>query len=1092
MENIHGFCSAHGGLLSGVRFRCSLDGGPLTFCDSPKAYTLEDLMLATGTAAGPHTFEVIADKPNLLVEPEPAIWEWTIVDNAAPDTQITRQPADPSAEPFVFEFTGTDNGTLAENLTFECSLDGEPFSSCSSSAASPYELQNLTAGEHTLEVRALDLADPANVDPTPASYTWTAMTPPETTITSQPENPSTSANATFEFSDQAGSTYECVLDPVDGEPPNFQPCESGVTYENLLNGEHVFQVRATNALGIVEEAPVEYAWTVDVPDTTAPETTIDLKPPATTQNTTATFEFAGTDNQTAAAELTFECKLDEEPDFSGCSSPHDIQDLTVGEHTLLVRAVDGAGNLDESPASYTWTVEPPPPPNTLTGTDVTVTLDLPGGSGNATVTFPEVTADGTTALAALDGASPVPADYFQAGALYYDLSTIAQFTAPVTVCLAYNPGSFSEPARLLHHDGSAWTDITTTNNPDTGLVCGEAESLSPFAIAAANPDMAPKTTILTGPDNPTVSTEAQFTFESANAPSAEFECSLDTPPGQSSWGSCPNPVTYNGLTVGDHEILVRAKDDLGKVDLTPARYQWTIKPLPETTIDPASGPEDLLDTEQGVQTDSTEATFTFSSDQPGATFECRLDLGGYEPCTSPKEYTDLAFEEHDFFVRAVDADGNVDPTPAEFSWEIADITAPETTIDSGPDATTSDTSARFEFSSNETEATFECSLDGGNFAACSSPRTYNGLTVGEHTLRVQAKDPTENVDPTPATYIWTVEPPNTPAGTNVAVDLEAPNGTPATVLFERVTSPGETTLTAASEPPTLPTGYLQVGSRFYDVDTTATFTGTTEVCLGYDPATFTDPDVRILHFENGAWTDVTTRSPSSGLVCGTVQSLSPFAVAAPADTAPETQITTQPAKTSNSPTATFGFSGTDDKTSDQDLRFECRLDGAEFTTCSSPQDYSGLNEGSHTFDVRATDSAGNTSSAVGYTWTVDTTVPETMIGSKPDALTSSTSASFTFSGEPGSTFECKLDAGQFTACDSPEEYTGLANGEHSFEVRATDAAGNTAAPVSHTWTVDATAPEATLTDKPAAPPTAATATFTFSSGEPGAKLRVLP
>jgi hypothetical protein len=603
-----------------------------------------------------------------------------------------------------------------------------------------------------------------------------------------------------------------VLDLVDGEPANFQPCESPKTYSDLLNGEHVFQVRATNEFGVVEE-PVEYTWTVNVPDTTAPDTKLDLTPPATTLNTSAMFEFSTTDNQTPALEMEYECKLDNEPDFSGCSSPHEIQDLTIGEHKLEVRAVDGAGNVDESPATYTWTVEEPPPPNTLTGTDVTVELPMPGGPGNATVTFAEVTADGTSAISALDSGSPLPADYFQTGALYYDLSTTAQFTAPVTVCLTYNPGSFTEAVRLLHHDGSTWTDITTSINEAEGRVCGEAESLSPFAIAAANPDMAPKTTILAGPDSTTVSTEAQFTFASSD-PLAEFECALDTPPGeQPDWGSCEATQTYTDLLVGEHELLVRAKDDLGKVDLTPATYRWTIEPVPETNID--SGPEDLLPgpADPGVQTDKTDATFTFSSGQPGAEFECRLDTadatGSYEPCTSPKEYTGLAFEEHDFFVRAKDADGNVDPTPAEFSWEIVDVTAPNTTIDSRPPAKTSDTSARFEFSSNELDATFECALDGGNFAPCSSPRTYTGLTAGEHTLRVQAIDPAENVDPTPATDTWTVD---TTAPTVVEVTPAnkanaVPVGANVTATFSeamRTSTIKATTFTLTMEGTTIP------------------------------------------------------------------------------------------------------------------------------------------------------------------------------------------------------------------------------------------------------------------------------------------------
>jgi acid phosphatase type 7 len=88
----------------------------------------------------------------------------------------------------------------------------------------------------------------------------------------------------------------------------------------------------------------------------------------------------------------------------------------------------------------------------------------------------------------------------------------------------------------------------------------------------------------------------------------------------------------------------------------------------------------------------------------------------------------------------------------------------------------------------------------------------------------------------------------------------------------------------------------------------------------------------------------------------------------------------------------------------------------------------------------------------------DTTSPDTTIDSGPSGTVNTRSATFTFSSsEAGSTFECSLDnAGiaAFSACSSPKKYTGLANGNHTFYVRATDAAGNTdQTPASRTWTV---------------------------------------
>ena len=109
------------------------------------------------------------------------------------------------------------------------------------------------------------------------------------------------------------------------------------------------------------------------------------------------------------------------------------------------------------------------------------------------------------------------------------------------------------------------------------------------------------------------------------------------------------------------------------------------------------------------------ARITFSS-EAGATFECSLDNGPFVACTSPREYTGLSDGSHTVRVRAIDQAGNTGEA-AERSFAI-DTTAPVATIDG---VTVTGTTARVTFSSDSTDATFECSLDNGPFAGLHQP-----------------------------------------------------------------------------------------------------------------------------------------------------------------------------------------------------------------------------------------------------------------------------------------------------------------------------------------------------------------------------------
>ncbi|MBK5274049.1 MAG: hypothetical protein JJE30_03220, partial [Desulfuromonadales bacterium] len=347
----------------------------------------------------------------------------------------------------------------------------------------------------------------------------------------------------------------------------------------------------------------------------------------------------------------------------------------------------------------------------------------------------------------------------------------------------------------------------------------------------------------------------------------------------------------------------------------------------------------------------------------------------------------------------------------------------------------------FAYFSNDGTATFECSLDSGAYAACTTPKTYTGLADGSHTFAVRAVDPSGNADPTPAAWTWTVD--TTPPDTIIGGKPTAPTNN-ASANFSFTATEANSTFECrldgeAFAACTSPKSYtlLSEGSHTFAVRAT-------------DPAGNTNPSPT-----GYTWTiDLTP---------------------------PDTAITAKPVDPSNSAAPGFSFTATETNST-----FECKLDSGSFAVCASPTNFTALAEGSHTFQVRAIDPAGNTDATpASFTWTIDLTPPDTTITAKPADPSNSAVPGFSFTAtEANSTFECKLDSGSFAACTSPRNFTALAEGSHTFQVRAIDPAGNTdATPAGYTWTIDLTPPDTTITAKPADPSNSAAPGFSFTASE---------
>jgi hypothetical protein len=462
-----------------------------------------------------------------------------------------------------------------------------------------------------------------------------------------------------------------------------------------------------------------YTWTTTLArDATAfdlqgaqPIVTVDGTPPPAPTISSAPADPTNSSSASFAfadgdATAKFRCRLDAAA-YAACVSPRSYAGLSAGSHTFTVKAVDAAGN--ESPAvSRAWTIDlTPPPPPSLTSKPPTVTA-----STSATFTF---TDDDATAsyVCRLDGAA------------------FSACTTPRAYAgLAAGPHAFDIKARDPAGNESALTSYGWTidlTNP----------------VVAIDP--------ATQPHDPTNGTAASFAFTS-NKLGSTFACELDG----AGFAPCTSPAAYSGLADRRHRFAVRATDPLGTTG--PATvWEWTVD-----RVAPAAP---VVDSAPRSPTNAATATLVFHGVETGLHHACRLDGAAFAACGSPASYSRLADGAHTFAVRSTDAAGNTGPTSTR-GW-VVDTRPPQTTIKGGPGSVSNTASASFSFASSEASS-FACSLDGGGFVPCSSPRSYGGLNDGSHTFRVRATDLAGNVDPAPPVYSWQVlsllPPDTTPPG----------------------------------------------------------------------------------------------------------------------------------------------------------------------------------------------------------------------------------------------------------------------------------------------------------------------------------------
>lgn len=345
--------------------------------------------------------------------------------------------------------------------------------------------------------------------------------PPETTITSSPETPSSQTDATVEFaSDAAGATFVCEVDGT------AAACASPLSLSGLEDGDHEVCVTAT-ANGIADPTPACVTFVVD---STEPDLWVVCTPTAGTSN--ADCSWGATDETTSIAAVN--CAYDGVPQNS---CPPTTTFSGVGTHSYAVTAIDAAGNTAHATVSFTFV---PPPDSVAPAIDG---LDSSQGANGVTITYSA--SDDSGAAPTCTPASGTTFPFYGSGGL---IVTVTCFDAA---------GNFNSTSLNVSSNGPAMGLVVTMSAGPDGNTSNPAPTFS-YTINRATTGALPCT--------------AGQTCAAVTVPQIEFNCTVDGDAVPCSAGSYTSP----SLELGKHTFCVSARGIYSGEASAPACRSFTV------------------------------------------------------------------------------------------------------------------------------------------------------------------------------------------------------------------------------------------------------------------------------------------------------------------------------------------------------------------------------------------------------------------------------------------------------------------------------------------------------------------------------------
>ncbi|MGH2905187.1 MAG: DUF6531 domain-containing protein [Solirubrobacterales bacterium] len=913
--------------------------------------------------------------------------------------------------------------------------------------------------------------------------------PPSTAISSGVAESGTTANdgAAFGFSSDTGVSYECAVNLSNPEDEDFSSCSNPFTPGGGWGGtgSKILVVRAVDGHGGVDPTPTVRHFSVDVQ---APAVSWASYPSMYQSGMSRSASFYSDD-----ASASYECALDEGT-FESCTSPYEVTSIAYGLHYFKVRATDTLGNSDVGVGSSFRVYDPATVlqfpdgvPSVIGpgngGFDVDTAFSVPGIGCHVQGTESTTSSVNQNCSIPLsvnnswnEGTYEIQLWAKQSNGTHIGDTHTFNFTLDTTEpgVAIDNPRDGGEVETSSSHQFEFHSSASDIDHYECGFNGGELEPCeSPYVATdldvcranfivygvdeVGNTSLA-EDQVVYDPDPSDVNSEIACITNHANPdpswidfssinwlPSLyytswadghempagiERECRLNSRP----WVRCnPGDPEIQGINQpGIQTFSVRASYD-GRSETTPATISWV------STLDPVE-PETSIDVAPEARSSNATPTIEFSSSDADATYECKIDVESWVACSSPNKLT-LAtgsaspVGNHTVAVRA-SISGATDQTPAEALFV---VTAPPAlpTITAGPaDGDTVTVGAiEYSFGAPAWTASFECSVDSGAFATCTSPFELPSSSLSERTFAVRSVDG---------------------------------DGNKSRGIVRHVTATGSTAATASSVDTEIADGPAEdstVSGDHVTFDFDATSSGVTFEC-SLDEATPTEcePPLEIANFEDGEHTFTVAASIPAGPTDATPASRS-FTVAVDEDLRPDTILDPPSELTVGHPESridgaspTFTFHSTI-----AGAHFECSVDDGDWLPCTSPyaanyeQPPTGWS-GPQTFAVRAIANGLKDASPAHLEFGPDVAAHEhitisvtsqdagaTAVTTKPmtDAMVfptgdiTITPASFSESDDPtGIDLECSIDGSDFKICTPSLAISDLEEGKHRLEVRS--------------------------------------------------------